>query len=170
MRWISGGWSRFATRLGLLLVLAVAAGCGPGRGKVSGRVLYRGAPLPGGVVTFRPADARQNPVSAPIDEEGRYEAVLPVGEVAVSIDNRMLRPRANVGAGLTAGLPLPPELRKKPETVPPEPDRAAPTETDAVKPPGRYVEIPYKYYQMETSNLRFAVSGGDQPHDIGLTD
>ncbi len=170
MRWIAGGGSRFVAGLGLLLVLAVAAGCGPGRGKVSGRVLFRGAPLPGGVVTFRPADARQNPVSAPIDEEGHYEAVLPVGEVAVSIDNRMLRPRANVGTGLTADLPLPPEVRRKPQTAGPGTDGPDPQETDAVKPPGRYVEVPDRSCKMETSDLQFIVSGGDQAHDLVLRD
>jgi hypothetical protein len=172
MRRIAGGAGRprFVGRLGLLLVLAVAAGCGPARGKVSGRVLLRGTPLPGGLVTFRPDDPRQSPVSAPVDEEGRYEAVLPVGEVRVSIDNRSLLPRANLGAGLTAGLPLPPELRKNPGGAGLGQAPTGPAEAGPPNPPGRYVPIPDKYYDIERSGLTFTVSGGDQEHNFELTD
>jgi hypothetical protein len=166
----AAGWPGLVGRLGLLLVLAVAAGCGPGRGKVSGRVLLHGTPLPGGQVNFRPTDPRQHLVSAPIDEEGHYEAVLPVGEVMVSIDNRSLRPRANLGTGLTGGMPLPPELRKKPEAAGPVPERTESSEADSAKPRGHYVPIADKYYNMETSSLQFAVTGGDQERDFDLTD
>jgi hypothetical protein len=171
-RAVAAGWPGFVGHLGLLLVLAVAAGCGPARGKVSGRVLLHGTPLPGGEVNFRPADSRQHPVSAQIDEEGHYEAVLPVGEVMVSIDNRGLlpRPKANLGAGLTAGLPLPAELRKKPDGAGPEPERTGSAQADSPRPPGHYVPIADKYYHMETSSLQFAVTGGDQEHDFELTD
>jgi hypothetical protein len=157
-------------RLGLLLVLAVAAGCGPGRGKVSGRVLLHGTPLPGGSVFFRPADSRQAPVSAPVDEEGRYEAVLPVGEVGVSIDNRSLLPRANLGEGLTAGLPLPSELRRNPGSAGAGQARTGPAEANPPNHPGRYVPILDKYYDIERSGLTFMVSGGDQEHHFELTD
>src|SRR4051812_12307969 len=89
--------------VGLFLLLLVA-GCGPGRGKVSGQVTFGGAPLPGGRVTFQPADPRQNAVSVDLDEQGRYAADLPAGDVAVSIDNRELEPRA-AQSGLPANLP-----------------------------------------------------------------
>src|SRR6516225_9304426 len=77
---------RFATSSGIVLILALAAGCG-GRGTVSGQVLYKGKPVPGGWVTFRPVDASANTVNARIDQNGHYEATLPTGEVKIAVDN-----------------------------------------------------------------------------------
>jgi hypothetical protein len=55
------------------------AGCGAGEGKVSGRVLFDGKPLPAGRVTFRPADSRMNSVSVELDEQGNIKrCCLPV--------------------------------------------------------------------------------------------
>jgi hypothetical protein len=167
---IGSRWPGFVVRLGLLLVLLVVTGCGSGRGKVSGRVLFHGEPLPGGWVNFRPADPRQNAVPAQLDEEGRYEAVLPVGEVKVSIDNRQLQPPPNPGGGLAPDLPLTPELRKTLTSGTPAQDRSGSPQAEPSKLPGRYVPIPEKYYTLETSNLQLTVSGGNQEHDFELTD
>jgi hypothetical protein len=155
------------------LSLVVAAGCGSGRGKVSGRVLFKGEPLPGGLVNFRPADPRHNAVTAQLDEEGHYEAVLPVGEVRVSIDNRHLQPPPKRVRGQPKDLPLKPEVRKQmaeaklaqdpAEHLPPESTAANPS-----NPPGRYVEIPPRYYEPENSGLEFTVHGGDQEKDFEL--
>jgi hypothetical protein len=155
--------------VGLLSLVVAVAGCGPGRGKVSGRVLYNGAPLPGGRVTFRPADPRQNTVSAELNERGEYEAVLPAGEVQVSVDNRELEPRTAQGGGLPPGLPaLSAEARKalggKGDKSPPKPGGQA-----ADRPSGRYVMIPTRYHDVETSGLKFTVQSGDQTHNIELT-
>src|SRR5690349_12038708 len=80
-------------RLGLLVVLAVAAaGCGAGKGTVTGTVLLNGKPLPGGLVTFRPADSHKNPVTVRVAEDGRFEAVVPAGEVRIAVDNREFEP------------------------------------------------------------------------------
>jgi hypothetical protein len=152
---------------GVLLVLLAAAGCGPGHGRVSGRVLYGGKPLPGSRVTFRPADPRQNAVSAVVDAEGNYSAVLPVGPVQASVDNRELEPRASL-SGLVPPK-LDPETRKllgnpKSDKTTPAPSGAGPE-----KLPGKYVQIPGKYYAVETSGLDFTVTGGEQQHDLELT-
>jgi hypothetical protein len=40
-----------------------------------------------------------------IDENGNYEATLPVGEVQVSVDNRPQQPLSPKPAGVPAGLP-----------------------------------------------------------------
>jgi hypothetical protein len=152
--------------LGLLLLLLVAAGCGPGQGTVSGRVVYNGAPLPGGWVLFRPADSRQNAVSAQVDAEGNYSAVLPVGPVKVSVDNRDLEPHASVSGLLPPNLP--PEALKA--LGKPEPGKAAPKPGGASPPkgPGKYVKIPDKYYDTEKSELDFTVTGGEQQHNFEL--
>src|SRR5205807_1020611 len=69
-----------------LLLVPILAGCAPGQGKVAGRVLLGGTPVPGGSVLFRPADPKLNSVSAELDEQGNYQAFLPTGEVQVSVD------------------------------------------------------------------------------------
>jgi hypothetical protein len=163
----SAGWPQCLGRLGLLAVFAVVIGCGTARGKVSGRVLYNGGPVPGGRVMFRPADSSQNSVSVELDEQGNYEAVLPVGEVLVSIDNRELEPRAPREGVVLKDLPVNPELKKVIGGG--KSDSAPPKSTDNVaKASGRYVPIPSKYYSAESSGLRFTVQGGDQKQDIEL--
>lgn len=157
-------------RLGAFLLLCVVAGCGAPKGKVSGRVLYQGKPLPGGLVTFQPADSNFNAVVATLDEEGNYEATLPPGEVQVAVDNRMLQPRAPALKGIPADLPA--EVKKaigqaqSKQQGPP----AAPTQTTHApeKTNGKYVPISPKYYTIEDNGLGFTVQAGDQKHDIEL--
>jgi hypothetical protein len=161
------GWPGSASRFGLLVFLPVVVGCGAGQGKVSGRVLYNGEPLPGGRVTFRPADPTQNAVSAELDKQGNYEVVLPVGEVMVSVDNRELEPRGPRNAGLPKDIKLTPEITKLIGSA--KADNASPPAPDkAEKASGKYVPIPSKYYLAETSGLTFKVQSGNQKHDIEL--
>ena len=153
-------------RLLVLLLLPVAAGCGAAKGKVSGRVLYQGQPLPGGLLTFQLADAKHSAVAVSLDEQGNYQATLPVGEVQVAIDNRRLQPRSAGPRGVPHDLPD--EARQalsnaKPQAAPPSAGNPA-----AVKPRGQYLPIPPKYYAIETSGVRFTVEPGDQKHDIEL--
>ena len=151
-----------------LLLLPLLAGCGAATSKVSGRVLYKGVPLPGGLVTFQPANPKYNSVAVPIDEQGHYEATLPVGEVQVSVENRHLQPRSDGPRGVPPNLP--PEVQQalgkaKPQAAPPPPaDKPA-----AAKPRGNYVPIPDKYHSIETSGLTFTVEPGNPKHDIELT-
>src|SRR5260370_42095195 len=87
--------------------LALAAGCGGGRphvptAEVSGKVLYKGQPLPGGSVMFFATQA-EHVNSATIDENGNYKIDGAIGEVKISVDNRNLnpagsRPEARKGA------------------------------------------------------------------------
>ena len=156
----------FASRFGLLVVLALAAGCG-GQGKVTGRVLYDGQPLPGGRVTFRPADDRQNTVTALIDENGNYEAQLPVGQVRIAVDNRELeRPADRVpqAPALPPGLKVP----AVPNAPPGAPAAPPPREGAPPARPGRYVEIPERFYDVDSSGLTYTVTRGEQSHDIDL--
>lgn len=148
-------------------LLTCALGCGPGEGKVTGLVFFEGKPLPGGRVTFRPADPRQNTVSAEIGEAGTYQTVLPAGECAVCVDNRELEPPARFVAGPPPGLSA--EFHKavaaaktaKDEPKPPPP----PAEE---RPSGRYVRIPERYYTVEQSQLKFTVHQGEQQYNIDL--
>jgi len=147
-------------RLIFALLPATLIGCGPAYNRVSGRVLLDGKPLPGGRVTFRPADSAQNSASAEINEQGQYEVTLPIGDVQISIDNRELQPRAARGP---IELPaLGPDIQGK---INSEMARSAPTGN---KGSGRYVPVPSRYYDAETSGLSFTVKKGDQRHDIDL--
>jgi hypothetical protein len=154
----------FLACFALLLLVPLLAGCGgAARARVSGRVLFQDKPLPGGWVTFRPADPRENAITAAISPEGNYEATLPVGEVQISVDNRHLQPRP-AGQALT-----PPEGLKLPEGMPrPSAPAAPPKETERDKPAGNYVAIPEKYYTTDSSGLKYTVTKGDQKHDIPL--
>jgi hypothetical protein len=173
MRGIAFGPSgvRWLNRVLCLLVFAALAGCGASRAKVSGRVLFNGAPLPGGLVTFRPEDPAQNSVSARIDEQGNYQALVSCGNVQVSVDNRELEPQAREPGGLPPGLlpQLSPDAQKALGAKQAEPPSGA-ASSSSPKSSSRYVPIPPRYYDIETSNLKFRVDKGEQQHDLELYD
>jgi hypothetical protein len=154
-------WPGLALRVFLSLAVPTLAGCGVPQGKLSGRVLYQGKPLPGGRLTFRPADPSRNSVSVPISADGSYEAVLPAGEVAICVDNRELQPVTR-----EAAPPVPPGAKlPAPQKQPERPPREAGA---AGRGAGNYVPIPEKYYEVERSGLTYTVKSGDNTHDIEL--
>jgi hypothetical protein len=152
---------RGASLLGFLVLAGLAAGCGAGQATVSGKVLFNGKPLPGGWLTFRPIDPSKNSVTAQIDENGHYEVVLPAGDVKIAVDNREWEPAVPAKSVLPPGVKLP---------VAPKTTVDAPAATSAPsKPPGSYVPIPAKFYDADSSGLKFTVvSGKSQTHDIEL--
>jgi hypothetical protein len=129
-------------------------------------VLYDGKLLPGGRVTFRPADPTQNSVSAESDAQGNYKAVLPAGEVMVSVDNRELEPRSPQAAVLPRELS--PEMKKVLGGANPDKPQPKSPENAPGKSSSRYVKIPTKYHDAETSGLQFKVQSGNQLCDIEL--
>ncbi|TMQ34331.1 MAG: hypothetical protein E6K70_08195 [Planctomycetota bacterium] len=155
--------------LGLLLLVPILAGCGSAQAKVSGQVLYNDAPLPGGRLTFLPVNPEQNAVSAEIDEQGNYQVVLPVGDVQIIVDNRELEPSGPPSAGLPQ---LPPDIKPDAMRVlgnaQKSQSRSVPAENAPERPPGKYVQIPRRYYDVETSDLIFTVQSGSQTHNIEL--
>jgi hypothetical protein len=163
MTWYHRARRRPALWLGLLLFLPALSGCGRQTGHLSGKVIFNGKPLPGGWLTFRPADAKANAVPALIGEDGSYEATVPVGEVTISVDNRELQPPDRSGGvrpGLPPGIKLPDGAAKA--------AAEAPT-AGGTKLAGHYVAIPDKYYRAETSGLTHTVKTGSETHDIELT-
>ena len=156
---------RSAGRFALSLALALTVGCG-GKATLSGRVLYKKKPLPGGWVSFRLVDRRAPAVSAQLDEDGRYEVTLPPGEVQIAVDNRELEPLPTEPP--PAAPRLPPGL-KLPPGVPPPGAKASPaSRTNPERPSGSYVPIPPKYYDFEKSGLTHRVKSGPQTYDIEL--
>ncbi|MCI0457764.1 MAG: HEAT repeat domain-containing protein, partial [Gemmataceae bacterium] len=73
------------------LHLALRSESGPlAVGRVSGRVTYKGKPLPGGAITFVSAGGLV--AGALIDSDGRYQADrVPVGEARIAVNVRALK-------------------------------------------------------------------------------
>jgi hypothetical protein len=164
----SAGRIGAACRLGLLLVLPVAAGCGgQPDGRVSGQVKFNGKPLTGGYVLFLPGDPKRNSVTAVLDGEGRFSVVLPAGNVRVSVDNRDLEPRPAIRVA-PSQLQLPDEVKQKMGGPAANPPPATQPRTGGGNS-GRYVKIPDRYYDAATSGLNFKVEGGDQKYDVELS-
>ncbi len=155
------------TRWGFVLLLPLALGCGsgPALGKLFGKVTYNGTPVPGAVITFRPADARQNTVSAMSDADGNYEALVPVGDVKAAVDNRQMAPPPPHRSGVAPDLP--PDALKalkggtSGKFIDPGPNQPP-------RPAGKYIKLPDQYYDIEKSGLGFRVEGGSQEHNIEM--
>jgi hypothetical protein len=117
-------------------------------GAVSGRVTYKGKPLTGGVVTFT---SGKQVVTGALDEEGRYEVTnVPVGTVKVSVSTESVRPKKAPGGD---------KIRPKGELKKIE---------DPDKGGRRFVVIPQRYSNPETSGLTLEVRPGRQQFNIEL--
>jgi hypothetical protein len=119
--------------------------------EVTGKVLYKNHPVTGGEVQFVAVDGGFA-ANGIIDEKGNYKIDAPVGDVKITVNNRMLVQRtgrnpdaARKGAG--------------------RPDAGEPTPVKGV-----YVEIPNKYYEVDRSPLTYTVKNEAQTHDIELKD
>lgn len=152
-------------QIGLLLLSVALAGCGPGKGKVSGRVVFNGKPLPAGKVMFMPADGQSSVITVDLDESGNFPQVeLPVGEVMVSVDNREFAPPAPV----TGPIELPSGIA--PGALAPAQDSGPRANSPAAAARNaRYVPIPSRYYTAEESRLRITVRPGEQTEEIALS-
>ncbi len=132
-----------------LFLLALLAGCSRSsldRVSISGKVLFRGKPLPGGIVTFMSPKGFSN--TATIDGEGNYQLMAPVGSLKIGVDNRMLQktPRSSQNRLL------------KP-----------PPESASLQPiSGVYVPIPEKYTSVDTSGLTCSTTSVSIPFNILL--
>jgi hypothetical protein len=151
-----------------MLALALSAvGCGASTGDLSGRVLRKdGTPLPGGVLTFYPEE-RGNPVSVVIQADGSYEAKgVPAGQAKISVDNRILDPKAKASGVVAKAIQPPKEALEKMK----QEGKSTPIGFGANKgaPPGKYVPIDRAFARPETSGLKAQVEGGPQRLDVQL--
>jgi hypothetical protein len=138
-------------------LLGLATGCSRPKSvemaEVSGKVLFRGQPLPGGRVSFVSKAGQAFTSGGNIDENGNYKVEAPVGEVKVSVDNRML------GAA---------PARRGPSAPASKPGLKRPGSEDAKPMQGQYVEIPEKYYSPDKSGLTYTIKKGSQTIEIRL--
>jgi hypothetical protein len=166
---------------GVALFLSVSLGCSS-HGTVSGQVNFKGKPLSGGQIIFRPGNTKYNPVTATIDPNGHYEVRVPTGAAQISVDNRALKGKGPASVGVSGSEEpgektdgrrggVPPGVRVGP---PPGAIEKGKTDKSPIpggaggKPAGTYVEIPGKYYDPNTSGLTTTVTGGSQTFDIKL--
>lgn len=127
----------------LPFVVVLAIGCTPKEelGRISGTVAYRGQPLSRGLVMFANR-AKGVYMTAPIQEDGRYEvymaqgAGLPLGDYEVAV------------APPTIDHPIGPILN--PPKLEDEP------------------EFPAKYRTWDTSPLRFTIRSGNNQFPINM--
>jgi len=142
---------------GLTFAALLLAGCGRGKGDVTGEVTYKGDPLPYGRITFLSEAGRHDTVSGLIIR-GKYKIEgCPTGPVKISIES--LSPpskeqleKAKKQPSLGEGEPMSPEVLKE----------------LSADPPLKYVKIPSKYGNPETSGETYTVEKGSQSHNIAL--
>jgi hypothetical protein len=102
----------------------------------------------GGQVFFIAANGQN--VGAEIKEDGRYTAEkVPVGLAKITVDTRSLATRASIPQGAR-----PPEVKSGGMS----PEEAA----------RRYVQVPERYADADTSGLEYMVKKGPQEHDVSL--
>src|SRR5262249_57810619 len=82
---------RFLSLLGVAALLAATAGCSKTT-RVSGKVTYNGKPVTGGTLTIASLNTKIAPGQIELTENGEFEdAVVPLGEAKVLVDNRALK-------------------------------------------------------------------------------
>jgi hypothetical protein len=164
MRALHPGWSL------IVCLLLGTAGCAS-RGDISGKVLYRGKPVPGGNVTFFPAGGK-GAFNSPIQQDGSYSLTqVPAGEVTITVETESKKPAETdlkkPGPQGTSGQKSKAskyreEMEKfRQEKKPGRTPRQFPSKE-------QYVPIPASYQDPEKSGLTYTVTGGEQTHDIEL--
>lgn len=135
---------RFGVSAALFLLAVFAGGCGSRSASVEGTVRINGVPANNGTVIFSSADHRS--AGGAIGPDGYFLVEnVPVGEVRVAIHQMMM-----MGGG---------------------PDRPGPLKgiEEPVATVARPILIPKKYQNVDTSNLHFTITPGDQTLEIELS-
>lgn len=114
--------------------------------EVSGKVLFKGNPLPGGSVIFV-AEKGGFSSTGRIEPDGSYKVNAPIGNVKVAVETEHLK---------TQQAPSSAEIEMR---------KATGAQQQA---PGKYVPIPPKYADAANSGLTYVVGEGPQTYDIKM--
>jgi hypothetical protein len=160
---------------GFLVLTGLVVGCGSGRGELTGKVIYNGKPVPGGNIklTINGTDF----VSG-LSSDGTYEFYdLTPGQAVLTIDNENLNPDkkrpeyGDKGKGMGKMMAKMANERMKYE------GRAASGVSGNDLSPElkaemakRYVKIPVKYTNTQTSDAKVLIKAGRNEHDFVLKD
>jgi hypothetical protein len=137
------------------VVALTATGCGKSTGSIKGTVSFNGVPLKGGNVTFISKDGKARSATASINEDGTYEALrVPKGDVKIIVETESLNPK-NKGTFSYS----PPKDQGGGTNYNPQGSQ------DLSK---RYVQIPTRFSEEDTTPLELKVTGGAQEHPIDL--
>lgn len=149
----------FGASLGLAALLC--AGCGPATTTMSGTVTYKNKPLTSGIVTFV---TDQGSANGTIDKEGSYTVeTVPVGTAKVSVFSSGGTSTTTKNFGPPGGK----DRMTTPKGIPPEAEKAF----AGAKQGATGVNIPSKYSDPNTSDLKVEVkSGQNPPFNIELKD
>jgi hypothetical protein len=128
--------------------------------EVSGKVTYKGKPVPGGRIIFVSAKGYNS--TSVISPQGEYQLKAPIGEVKIGVDNHMLNkndPTLNEKKAY---------LEKKGRLKPKGP--LAERQSSKQEITGTYVPLPSHYANPATSGLTYTVKPGPQTFDLDLAD
>jgi hypothetical protein len=139
----------------------LATGCGSRQGAVSGKVSYKGKPLPGGDVRFFP-EGGAGSFYAAIGSDGSYSiAKVPRGPAKISVTYSRESPLAKANprskAAAEKGLNQQREAMKRYSKG-----------ASSALPPSDVKSVPDKYAKPDQSGLKVDVTGGKQTFDIQL--
>lgn len=147
------GHRRLPARLVVLFALLWAAGCGPAKGTVTGKISYKNETLGGGRVTFITPDGNWAEPSA-IGEDGTYTITgAPLGPVKITVETKSVQALAGKATPGKGGM-VPPKDTPRPAHLP--------------QGGGKYVPIPDEYADLEKTPLTYEITKGSQTHDIEL--
>jgi len=158
----------FPPRWSLIVCLLLGTvGCAS-KGNISGKVLYRGKPLPGGTVTFFSVEGKGAAFPSPIQGDGSYSLrQVPPGEVKITVEteSRNPAPQKNPQAAAKARTYMEMMQKKMKEEMAARGQGPTPMQLPSKE---QYVPIPASYKDPEQSGLTYTVTGGTQTHDIEL--
>jgi hypothetical protein len=138
------------------LLVLVALGCGyknpNAPASVTGKVTYKGKPVPAGTVRFHSQDAGS--VTCQLDVDGSYSSTdVPAKEMTVTVETESAKPTDTPAN----------QARKQSGSAPPPPgsEKSKPLE---------YVKIPEKYAKTKDTPLKTTLKPGKNTYNIELTD
>jgi len=158
---ISWAKRRAAVVLLALLVFLPATGCGGKKGTLKGTVYFKDKPMPGGQITFVPAEGGGGGTSTIDPKDGSYAvANLPVGRMKV-----IVQPVPSASDSPGGGPSGPPKDKFTPPKGAPIPDdirdKFGPGK-DPNQTPGKPVPVDKKYQRADTTPLTVTVEKGEK--------
>jgi len=140
--------------LALVLVIGCRSKNPNAAASVSGKVTYKGAPVPGGSIVFRPQSGNY---AGGLTPDGSYSITdMPSGDMTVTVETESVKPKAAPTGGMGA------KMAKMASPIP---------ESAKNAPKAEYVKIPAKYADPKTSPLKVTLKDGNNPNtNYDLTD